>query len=84
SVEAAPPEVRFHVTDRGPGIPVEQQARIFEPFERSGHEQGTGSGLGLAVSRRLAELLGGSLTVASEPGRGARFTLTLPSAPRST
>ncbi|MGH7675592.1 MAG: ATP-binding protein, partial [Gemmatimonadales bacterium] len=84
SVEAAPPEVRFHVTDRGPGIPVEQQARIFEPFERSGHEQGTGSGLGLAVSRRLAELLGGSLTVASEPGRGARFTLTLPSAPPST
>jgi len=83
-VEAASPGVHFHVRDRGPGIPMEQQALIFEPFERVDPHAGLGSGLGLAVSRRLAGLLGGRLTVTSEPGEGARFTLTLPPEPPST
>ncbi len=80
-VDAADSEVRFGVSDHGPGIPAEQQARIFEPFERFDPHSGLGTGLGLPVSRRLAEVLGGGLIVQSEPGRGATFTLTLPLAP---
>ena len=74
-------EVRFAVIDRGPGIPVELQSRIFEPFERFDPHSGVGTGLGLPVSRRLAEVLGGRLTVDSQLGRGATFTLTLPLTP---
>ncbi len=70
--------IEFVVQDEGPGIPVEVQERIFEPFERFDPHSGAGTGLGLPVSRRLAEVLGGRLTVASEPGNGAVFTLSLP------
>ena len=77
-VAAADSEVRFAVRDRGPGIPLELQSRIFEPFERFDPHSGLGTGLGLPVSRRLAEVLGGRLTVESEVGRGAIFTLALP------
>ncbi len=70
--------IEFVVQDEGPGIPVEVQERIFEPFERFDPQSGAGTGLGLPVSRRLAEVLGGRLTVTSEPGKGAVFTLTLP------
>jgi signal transduction histidine kinase len=80
-VEPGPSDVRFRVTDRGPGIPPEFRARLFEPFERFDPSSGMGSGLGLPISRRLAELLGGGLTVESEPGRGATFTLVLPLEP---
>jgi signal transduction histidine kinase len=73
--------VTFDVIDRGPGIPAGFAERIFEPFERFDPNSGVGTGLGLPVSRRLAQLLGGRLTVQSEPGRGATFTLTLPLAP---
>jgi signal transduction histidine kinase len=76
-------EVRFEVVDHGPGIPVEQQNRIFEPFERFDPHSGVGTGLGLPVSRRLAEVLGGRLGVESRPGEGAVFTLTLPLAPQA-
>jgi len=82
-VVAADSEVRFAVIDRGPGIPVELQSRIFEPFERFDPHSGVGTGLGLPVSRRLAEVLGGRLTVESELGRGATFTLALPLTPPS-
>jgi signal transduction histidine kinase len=74
-------EVVFHVIDRGPGIPLEDQERIFEPFIRTDPESGLGSGLGLPVSRRLAEVLGGRLTVHSDLGRGATFTVAIPYAP---
>jgi signal transduction histidine kinase len=77
-VAAVDSEMRFAVIDRGPGIPPDQQARIFEPFERFDPHSGLGTGLGLPVSRRLAEVLGGRLTVESEVGRGAAFTLALP------
>ena len=66
------------VADEGPGIAPADQQRIFERFERADAKQG-GTGLGLAISRRLARSMGGDVTVDSEPGAGARFTLTLPS-----
>jgi signal transduction histidine kinase len=77
-VEPTTEEIRIMVIDRGPGIPHEDQARIFEPFIRHDPESGLGSGLGLPVSRRLAELLGGRLTVHSVLGAGATFTIALP------
>jgi signal transduction histidine kinase len=81
SVAPEPEGVTFRVVDHGPGIPADVQAWIFEPFERFDPHSGIGAGLGLPVSRRLAELLGGRLTVESRVGEGATFTLTLPVAP---
>ncbi len=69
--------VTVEVEDDGPGIPEEAQARIFDPFYR-GHEDSGGMGIGLAISKRLARAQNGDLVVASEPGRGSAFTLTLP------
>jgi signal transduction histidine kinase len=80
-VRAAGSGVSFGVRDHGPGIPAEIQERIFEPFERFDPHSGLGTGLGLPVSRRLAEVLGGRLTVRSTPGEGATFELGLPFAP---
>jgi len=77
-VAARDSEMRFAVSDRGPGIPPDLQGRIFEPFERFDPHSGVGTGLGLPVARRLAEVLGGRLTVQSDVGRGATFTLALP------
>jgi signal transduction histidine kinase len=66
------------VADQGPGLTPEQQARLFEKFERLGRSGDGGSGLGLYISRRLARAMGGDLTVASTPDQGARFTLSVP------
>ena len=66
------------VADAGEGIAPEHQERIFERFERLGLRDGTGSGLGLYISRRLARAMGGDLGVDSAPGKGARFVFTLP------
>ena len=72
-------EVRIAVHDAGPGIPQADQERIFEEFEQAGTpEPGEGTGLGLALSRRLAELHGGRLWVESRPGAGSTFVLALP------
>lgn len=73
----------IHVTDSGPGIPLVDQQRIFEEFEQIGagprtHSERRGTGLGLPISRRLAEAMGGDVTVESEPGKGATFTVWLP------
>lgn len=76
--------VRIVVQDGGEGISAADQARIFDRFERAvakGSSIG-GFGVGLWVSSGLARAMGGRLTVASEPGRGSTFTLTLPVAPR--
>lgn len=71
-------EAHLNVIDRGHGIAQEDQQRIFEPYVRVDPESGLGSGLGLPVSKRLAELLGGRLSVSSNLGSGATFTLSLP------
>ncbi|HEV2671875.1 MAG TPA: ATP-binding protein [Gemmatimonadales bacterium] len=78
-VEATPGDVVFSVIDHGPGVPVELRQRIFEPFERFDPHSGLGTGLGLPVSRRLAEALGGAVTVEETAGGGATFILKLPS-----
>jgi len=72
--------VRVHVVDHGPGVPLELRERVFEPFERFDPHSGLGTGLGLPVSRRLAEVMGGKLWVEETPGGGATFVLVLPSA----
>jgi signal transduction histidine kinase len=71
--------VRISVQDHGPGIGTDDQSLIFEKFGRvaSGAAK-PGTGLGLYIARSITEAHGGSLTVASSPGRGATFTLTLP------
>lgn len=69
----------FAVMDHGPGVPPELRDRIFEPFERFDPHSGHGTGLGLPVSRRLAEALGGTLTVQETAGGGATFSLKIPS-----
>ena len=68
------------VADLGKGIEPEDQARIFDKFERVDPTEAGGTGLGLYIARRLARAMGGDLTVESAPGQGARFTLTLPAA----
>jgi signal transduction histidine kinase len=71
------------VTDRGIGIPAEEQTRVFDKFYRVGRSdtQGRrGSGVGLALVRHVAEAHGGAVTVDSVPGRGSTFTLWLPAA----
>ncbi len=85
TVQVAPESdgVGLRVVDRGAGIPPEMRERIFEPFERFDPQSGLGTGLGLAVSRRLADVLGGRLEVESQMGEGASFTLTLPDRPRA-
>ena len=76
--------VLVEVVDAGPGIHPEDQGRIFEEFVQLGREENgdnagvQGTGLGLPISRRLARLLGGTLTVSSTPGVGSTFRLALP------
>jgi len=69
------------VADQGPGIAPEDQQRVFEQFERLPTAQSSpGMGLGLFISRYFVEAHGGSLTVKSQPGEGARFEVRLPTA----
>jgi signal transduction histidine kinase len=73
--------VDLSVSDDGPGIPPEAQARIFQAFDRleDGLTRRTGgAGLGLALARRIALAQGGALTLESVPGQGATFRLSLP------
>jgi signal transduction histidine kinase len=73
-------DVRVAVRDDGPGIAPEDQVRIFEEFQQAaaGQEQREGTGLGLALSKRLVELHHGRIWVESEPGGGSTFVFTLP------
>ena len=70
----------LRVTDTGQGMTAEQLAELFQPFNRLGRERSgiEGTGIGLVISRRLAELMGGSLQARSEAGIGSTFLLALP------
>ncbi|MES2693539.1 MAG: ATP-binding protein [Verrucomicrobiota bacterium] len=75
--------VKFSVQDTGRGIAPEAMTQIFRPFSSTAHSAAQGTGLGLALSQRLVELLGGTIRVESTVGRGSRFwfELALPIAP---
>jgi CheY-like chemotaxis protein len=74
--------LRIVVTDTGPGIPADKVPRLFTAFDRLGAEQTSveGTGLGLALSKRLAEAMGGEIGVRTEVGTGSTFWLELPEA----
>ena len=89
TVTVSPPgdgHLEIAVTDTGWGIPKEKLERLFTPFDRLGAENTTveGTGLGLALSRRLVEAMGGTLRVESEIGVGSAFIVTLPCMPMSS
>jgi signal transduction histidine kinase len=71
--------IRIAVTDTGPGIPADKLPRLFTQFDRLGaeHSEVQGTGMGLVLAKRLAEAMGGALTVDSVEGQGTTFTLEL-------
>lgn len=71
-------KILFHVDDSGVGISAEKVNKLFQPFQPSLSRAGDGAGLGLAICNRLAESLGGSISVESTVDKGSCFTLTLP------
>ncbi|MGH9675431.1 MAG: sensor histidine kinase [Bryobacteraceae bacterium] len=78
------PVVEIRVADRGPGIPAEEQRRVFDPFfrgKRAVSDQVHGTGLGLNLVKKIVEAHGGTVTVSSEPMKGAEFVLRIPAAP---
>jgi signal transduction histidine kinase/DNA-binding NarL/FixJ family response regulator len=78
------PQLRFDVIDTGIGIPQEGINNLFKPFTQINSlssEKDPGTGLGLIISQRLAELLGGTITVASAPGKGSTFSVTIQTGP---
>ena len=77
-------EAVLRVHDTGIGIPEAYEDRIFEPFwqvEQGATRRAGGTGLGLTVTQRLAEMLGGQVTVKRRPGGGSTFTVRLPTRP---
>ncbi|MEO8151572.1 MAG: ATP-binding protein [Rhizobacter sp.] len=72
--------IQIAVSDEGEGLSAEQQAHLFQPFNRLGaeHRRVEGSGLGLVIARELAASMNGELQVQSKPGKGSTFTLLLP------
>jgi signal transduction histidine kinase len=79
-------EFEFVVADTGIGMTAEQQAKLFEEFsqaDKTTAQRFGGTGLGLALSRKLARMMGGDVTVTSEPGKGSVFTVRLPGSTES-
>ena len=71
--------IEVRVSDRGLGIAPEHQGKIFDVFQRlHGEDEVAGTGIGLAVVKKVAELLDGEVRVESEPGKGSTFVVTLP------
>jgi signal transduction histidine kinase len=84
SLARTPGGVVLSVRDRGPGIPIDEQPRVFERFYRARMARDRnvrGSGIGLALVKHIVEAHGGRLALASAPGQGARFTVVIPAAP---
>ncbi|MFC7054286.1 ATP-binding protein [Hansschlegelia quercus] len=77
-VDIADGEIKFAVSDTGPGFPQDDSERLFGEFERGPDIGASGVGLGLAISRKLAHAMGGALSAEAEAGAGAIFTLSLP------
>ena len=75
-----PQALGIRVSDTGPGIPPEDQERIFLEFQQMGRDAGKpqGTGLGLALAKKFVEMHGGRIWVESEVGKGSTFTFTLP------
>ena len=73
-------KVRVTVSDTGFGVPLDKQDKLFQPFQRAGQETGPieGTGIGLVITKRLAELMGGSVDFRSTPGVGSEFWVDLP------
>ena len=84
SSQAVGERVSITVADTGPGISERDLPRLFQPFERLGVQTGEieGTGIGLAISRGLVDMMGGTIDVTSVLGEGTRFTVTLPAAER--
>ena len=81
AVTAQDPEtVRIAVIDTGHGIPRDQQSKLFQPFQRAGQETGSieGTGIGLVITKRLAELMGGRVGFRSTPDEGSTFWVEIP------
>lgn len=71
--------LRFNIRDSGIGLNAEQQLSIFDPYKQvDGDEQSQGTGLGLYLSRQITHLMGGSMTLESEPGIGSCFSISIP------
>ena len=73
-------QIRFSVTDTGIGIPKEKQSVIFQPFAQADGSMTRkygGTGLGLSISMRLVEMMGGSMWMASEPGKGSTLHFSI-------
>jgi two-component system sensor histidine kinase KdpD len=82
TVSALGGQIEVRVIDRGPGIPEEDWDSVFRPFQRLGDRDNTsGVGLGLALSRGLAEVMGGTLLPEDTPGGGVTMVLSVPAAP---
>ncbi|MBW8787820.1 MAG: response regulator [Rhizobium leguminosarum] len=79
-VSLDPGDILITVTDSGPGMTTEEQARVFGEFEQGGSvaDKSSGTGLGLAISARIMREFNGALTVASEKGKGSEFTISFP------
>lgn len=78
SAEDGSAGARLSISDEGPGIAEDEQARLFEPFERTACTTAAGFGIGLWVARQMIVAAGGALDVDSTPGRGSCFAVTLP------
>ena len=68
----------YQIEDEGPGVPASEVERIFDIYVTKAGEEGRGLGLGLPLSRRLAQLLGGELHAVARPGKGGCFILEVP------